>query len=162
MKPAGDNGVLNEKFKRYDFQGVLMRRLKDDRARCTRLWNREPARRADAPAIAWLEAFKSILRHRRNQVIAQRTRRFKEGLVNDAADRVDPDVVRTRIAAAIAIKPRHWLTATDFEGLAENVAPRTFDWFSGRHISVSIPLSGRRESHSLQYRTPYRSQKNAR
>ena len=121
MELAGDNRVLDEKFKGNDLQGVLVSGFEDDRAGCTRLLDLEPAGGTDAPAVAGFETGKAKLRHGSAEVVAEGFRGFKEWLVYDAADGVNSVIVGAGFAAAGAVEAGHGIAAACGERLAEYV-----------------------------------------
>src|SRR5579871_388270 len=63
-----------------------------------------PARRAQAPAIAFLQSGKAECGHRRRKIVAARLREGEKRFCHDDADRVAANIFRTRVAAAVAKK----------------------------------------------------------
>jgi hypothetical protein len=102
VKLAGDDGVLNEELEGDNLQRVLVGGFEDDGARGSSLLNLEPASGTDAPAIAGLQASKTVLRHGRAQVVAESLRRREERSIDDAADGVDAVVVGVGLALDLA------------------------------------------------------------
>ena len=143
VKRVRDDGVFNQDFERNNRQRGLVGRLQHDRATCPGLLDLKPPRGADAPAIAGFEARKAKLRHGRAEVVAEEFGDAKELLVDDAADGVDAEVVRTGLAAAGAIETCHGLAAADLERLAENISSASLDGlldgFGSGHSVVSLP-----------------------
>lgn len=134
MQLVRDDGVLDEQFEGDDLECVLVGSFKDDRARSTRLLHLEPAAGADTPAVSGLEAGKAILRQRRGEVVAEGFGGIEKGLVDDAADGVDSEILWARVAAAGAVKAGHRLAATGGERLAKDVsAGRSASCFFGGH-----------------------------
>src|ERR1700748_491653 len=127
VKLAGDDRVLNQKLERDDFESVFVSCFEDDGAGGASLLHLKPASGTDAPAVAWFQAGKAELRHRSAEVIAERLGGFKKGSVDDAADGVDTEIVRSGFAAAGAVKAGHRLAAADVKGLAEDVLAAVFD-----------------------------------
>ena len=136
MELAGDNRVLDEKFKGNDLQGVLVSGFEDDGTSGSCLLDLEPASRTDAPAIAGLEAGETELRHGGAEIVAESLRGLEEGCVDETTDGVDAEVIGASLAAAGAVEPGHRLATTDIERLAENVFTAVFDWFYGGHRSI--------------------------
>jgi hypothetical protein len=135
---AGDDGVLDQQLKRNDLEGVFVGGFEDDRAGGPGLLDLQPASGTDAPAIAWLEAGETELRHGGAEVVAQGLGGFKEWSVDDAADGVDAMVFGARLAAARAVKTRHGFAAADVEGLTEDVFAAVLDGFDAGHFASSI------------------------
>jgi hypothetical protein len=98
-----------------------MRRLQHHRTRCPCLLHLQPPRRAHAPTVSRLQSRKPILRHRRRQIVPQRLRRRQKSLIHNAADRMQTQVFRARIAAAVAVKTRHRLAPTRRQRLTQDV-----------------------------------------
>jgi hypothetical protein len=146
VKFAGDDRELDQQFEGNYLEGVLVGRFEHHRARCSRLLNLKPAGCADAPAIAWLEAGEAVLRHGRREVVAQGLRSREEGLVDDAADGVDAEVIGSSLAAAGAVKAGHGVAAAGVEGLAEYIFSAGLVGFDGGHgPSLSSLVSHFRE-----------------
>lgn len=83
-----------------------------------------PARRAQAPAVAGLEAGEAESRQRRRQVVAARFGEFQEFGCRDHAHRMAADILRPGIAAAVAVEPGHRLDRTGFEWASQHVERR--------------------------------------
>ena len=86
---VGDDGVLDEELEGDDLQGGLVGGFEDDGAGGSGLLHLEPARGADTPAVAGLEAGKAILRHGGGEIVSKGLGGGEEGGVDDAADGVD-------------------------------------------------------------------------
>ena len=144
VKRVRDDGVFNQDFEWNNRQSCLVGRLKHDRATCPGLLDLKPSRSADAPAIAGFEARKAKLWHGRAEVVAEELGDAEELFVDDAADGVDAEVVRTGLAAAGAVEACHGLAAADLERLAKNISSASFDGlldgFGSRHPVVSLPV----------------------
>ena len=121
MQLVGDDSVLDEEFERNDLQGVLMGSFKDDRAASARLLDLQPARGADAPAVAGLEAGEAVLRQGSGEVVAEGFRGVEERPVDDAADGVDAKVFRAGVAAASTVEAGHGIAAAGAQRLAKDV-----------------------------------------
>src|SRR5437660_4670673 len=93
-----------------------------------------PTRRAQAPAVARLEAGKAELRHRRRKIIAAGFGKGEEIGGHDDTNRVAADVLARRVAAAVAKEARHWFYRADFEPLAEHVAGGVAPTFAMRPV----------------------------
>jgi hypothetical protein len=125
--------VLDEKLEGDDAEGVLVSRFENDGTGCSGLLDFEPAGGADAPAVAGFEAGKAELGHGSREIVAERLRGSEKGLIDDAADGVDANVVGTGVATAIPEKAGHRLAAANSEGLPEDVSSEVFDGFGIRH-----------------------------
>jgi hypothetical protein len=68
---AGDHGVLDEKLKGNNLEGVLVGGFQDDGAGCTSLLNLKPARSTEAPAVTGFEACEAVLRYGSAEVVAK-------------------------------------------------------------------------------------------
>lgn len=133
-----NDGVLDEDLEGDDLEGFLVRGFEHDSAGSAGLLHLEPARRADAPAVAGLEALEAELGPGCREIVAERFRRFEKGSIDDAADGVDAEVVRAGIATTITVEPGRRIrgpAATGGQRLAEDVAARRFDGFGGGHFS---------------------------
>jgi len=138
VESGGDDGVLDEKVKGDDFEGVLMGGFEEDGAGGSGSLDCEPAVGTDAPAVAGFESWETVLRHGGDEVVAQCTRGFEKGLIDDAADGVNAVVVGTGVAAAVAVEAGDGLVGADFEGLTEDVAGGSFDGSLGWHRPILI------------------------
>src|SRR5262249_11591363 len=89
-----------------------------------------PARRAQAPAVAGLEAGKAVGRQRCREIVAARLGKFEKLGGRQHAHRVAADVVHAGVAAAIAIEPRHRAQRARRDRIAEDVARRAAPAFA--------------------------------
>lgn len=121
MQSLGNDGVLQKKIKRHDFQGVFVCRLKNYGTRRACLLNLQPSRRANTPAIARLQTGKSVLGHWSGKIVAQVSRDGEKLFGHDTADCVHAEVLRTRAATAVTVEAGDWLTAAGFERLAQHI-----------------------------------------
>jgi hypothetical protein len=80
-----------------------------------------PASDAKAPAIADLKTRKAPFFVRCDKVVAVEDREIQKVSSRDHADGMQANVLRTRAAEAIAIKPGHRISATRFEICSEHV-----------------------------------------
>src|SRR5262245_60817988 len=111
LKP---DGVLFQLVERDDVQGHSMGRLEHDLRGGTGVQRLLPARGAQAPAVAGLEAGEAVLRQRRREVVALRLGEVEELGGHDDANRVKAGILAAGIAAGIAIEAgqrrrRAWL-----------------------------------------------------
>lgn len=141
MQLVRDYGVLDQQVKRNNFERVLVGSFEHHGTGCTRTLHLQPAGRADAPTVPWLEAGKAILRHRGREVVAQCLGGLQERLVDDAADGVDAQVVRPCLTASCAIKAGHGSAAASSKRLAENVVAAGVEFgrqgsFIGSHTGL--------------------------
>jgi hypothetical protein len=81
----------------------------------------KPARCAQAPPVAGLEARESVLWHRRTEVVAGKTRILQERLCDQHAHRVGSEILVIRIATTIAQKPGQRILAAGQERLAKHI-----------------------------------------
>jgi hypothetical protein len=104
-----------------------------------------PTRGTQTPAIAWLQAGKAELPHRRRQIITARFRIRKKLRRHYGTDGVAADVFLARIAAAVAIETCHGLERTDFQRLAEHIPGWNWSWLF-RNV---LPEVSKRSSFGL-------------
>jgi hypothetical protein len=83
-----------------------------------------PARRAQAPAVAGLEAGKAIFRHRGREIVAARFGEFEKLRRRDDTDGVTADVVDPGVAAAVPVETGQRRQRAGLDRLAEHVAGR--------------------------------------
>src|SRR5688572_15842576 len=81
----------------------------------------EPARCAQAPAVAGLEAFEAPLRAGRREVVPGLAAELEELLGHHRADRVAALVLRPRPATAVAVEARHRLERAGQQLAADDV-----------------------------------------
>src|SRR5262249_49965902 len=81
----------------------------------------EPVHRRHAPPVARLQPGEHELRHRGDQVIADPPLVLEELGSDHRADRVASEVLRPRVAAAVAVEPRDRVVAARLKLSAENV-----------------------------------------
>src|SRR6476661_5967444 len=98
LKP---DGVLLELVQGHDLQGDGVRALEHDLRGGAGVERLLPAFRAQAPAVAGLQAGEAILRHRRREVVAAGPGESQESRCCDDANRVQPAVVAAGVAAAV-------------------------------------------------------------
>ncbi len=118
MELVGDDGMLNQEIEGNDLEGVLVGGFQDDGAGCPRLLDLEPTSGADTPPVARLEAGEPVLGVWSGKVVSEGLGGLEEGFVDDAAYRVDPEVVLAGLAAAGAVKTGHGFASADLKGLA--------------------------------------------
>src|SRR4051812_28358791 len=98
--------VLAQRFQSHDLQHLLVRRGQDHRCSGRRVVGASPVHRGHAPAVTRRKSREAVLGHRRRQVIADAALVLQELLRHHGADRVAPDVLGSRSAAAVAVEPR--------------------------------------------------------
>ena len=103
-------------------QRFVMGRRQVHRRRNTHLTRFFPTRRAQAPFVAGLKAWKAKLWARRDQIIPAMKTILQEIRRDGHADRVHPVIHRTRIAAAIPEKAGKWVVTAGRKRFAEHVA----------------------------------------
>lgn len=121
MKSLGNDSVLEEDIERHDFERVFMCRLKNYGAGGASLLHLQPSRRADTPAVTWLEPGKSVLRHGSGEIVAEMSGDSEKFFGHDAADRVRAKVFRTGAARAVAVEAGHGFAAAGFQGLSQHI-----------------------------------------
>jgi hypothetical protein len=92
--------VLSQGFERNKFQGAFVRREERHRRRKTRVYTLLPAGRAHAPAVTRLQPRKSILRTRRNEIVAGGKTELKKFCRNLHADRMAAVILHAGVAGA--------------------------------------------------------------
>src|SRR5438874_12404937 len=97
--------VLLQRIKRNHGERFLVRRREHDGCRDTGCERLAPGRGAHAPSIARLETWKTEFRRRRNEVIAAPTRELEKFFGYLDANHVQPNILGSRVAAAVAIEP---------------------------------------------------------
>lgn len=147
---VGDDGVLDEQLEGNDLQRGLVGGFEDDGASGAGLLDLEPARGADAPAVAGPEAGEAVLRHGGGEIVAQGFGGFEEGVVDDAADGVDAEVLGAGLAAAGAVEAGHGLAAAGGERLAEDVAAAGLE-FSRQEASLLDSDDGCTDAGSMHF-----------
>src|SRR3569833_1921629 len=81
----------------------------------------EPARGTHAPAIACLQAGKTVFRNRRDEVVAAALRILQEGIGHLRADGMAADILRTGMADPIANEPGHRRDAAHMQQAAQHI-----------------------------------------
>ena len=114
------NGVVLQHPERGDRQGHFVRRLQHHLRRGAGLEGLHPARRAQAPAVARLQAREARLRRR--QIVADALRERQELGGHHRADGVQANIVRASLAAAVAEESGHRPSRAGLQLAAENVA----------------------------------------
>lgn len=102
-------------------QGTPVGRFQDHGRRNPRLRSLAPSAGADTPAITRLEARKSKLGPRRDEVVALVDGEAKKDVGHDGTDRVLAKVFLAGIAAAIAEEAGEWIDAAGGEWSAQDV-----------------------------------------
>ena len=108
-----------------------MSRFENNRTSGSSLLHLKPARRADAPTIAWFQAGEAKLGPGRAQIITELLGNSQKIFVQDAADGVDAKIVGSSLAAACAVEASHGLATAGLERLAENILTAGFGTFFG-------------------------------
>lgn len=131
MQGIRDGSVPDKDLEGHDGQRGLMGRFENDRASGSSLLHLEPARCADTPAIARFQSGEAKLGHGRAEIIAELFGDTEEVFVHDAADGVDPKVIRSCLAAAGAVEAGHGLATAGLKRLAEDIFASGFGTFLG-------------------------------
>src|ERR1700738_3141366 len=105
-----------------DLQGRLVGCRQPDLGCLAGLERLFPALRAEAPAVARLEAGEAEFGHRGREIVAGRARERQEVGIDFCAHSVQPQIFGPGVAAAVAIKSGHWLGAAFGGRFAEDVA----------------------------------------
>src|SRR5438552_909910 len=98
------DGVFLQLLQRDDLQRHSVGGLEHDLRGAAGSERLFPAVRTQAPAVAWLEAGEAVLAHRCREVVAVLLGESQELRRHDAANRVQPDIFATGVAAGIAVK----------------------------------------------------------
>jgi len=116
------NGEPHQIRERAMLQRALTGRAQYDFWRGIRLKRLLPARRAQTPAIAGLQAGETVIRHRRGQVVAGLLAERQEFLGHDNADGVTANVLGPGIATPVAKKAGHRVGGANVQNAAQYVA----------------------------------------
>src|SRR5271155_400470 len=154
MSSAQVDRVALQHLQRDDLQGGLVGRGQSDFGSFAGLECLLPALGAQAPAIARLQTRKAEFRYRRRQIVAGRLRERQKGGIDAGANRVQPEILGSGIAAAVAVKSGHRLGAALGERLAEHVACFRHRCFPIQfsYAGVRLARSSRRVSIASQMR----------
>ena len=82
-----------------------MRRLQIDRRGATTTESFRPTRHTNAPAIAWFQPWKAPLRMRGDEIVTIEHGKIEELFSNCDANRVQPAILGSGAAVAVAEKP---------------------------------------------------------
>lgn len=121
MEGFGNHGVLQQDFEGDDLEGRLVRCFKNDRAGGASALHLKPARGADTPVVAGLEAGEAVLWHGCGEIVAQLGGDGEKVRCDDAADGMNAEVFRAGAATAVAVEAGHGLASTGFKRLAEDI-----------------------------------------
>jgi hypothetical protein len=113
--------VFPENLERDDLERSLMRGCKDDIGRRTVHVRPQPIGCGHAPPVAGNESRESILRHRRDQVVADSLLVFEKLVGHNSTDRMAPQVLGTGVAAPITKETGNGIAAAGGERFAQNV-----------------------------------------
>lgn len=108
-------------FQATDLERARVRRLQDHFRRHARLECLLPTRRAQAPLIAGLQAWKAVLGDRRREVVPARLRKRQEGARDATTHGVRTVIVGTGATASVAKETRHRVFGTKLESPSEHV-----------------------------------------
>jgi hypothetical protein len=106
---------------RHDLERAAMGRLEEHLGRLARLMRLEPARRAEAPAVAVLEAGEAVFGAWRGKIVAAGARELEELGRHQRTDRVRPYIVGVGLAAAATVPTRLGRVAAGGQRIAEDV-----------------------------------------
>ncbi len=113
--------VLAESIERNDLEGTLVSGREDDVGRGAIQVRSQPVGRSHAPPIARPEPRKTVLRHRRDEVVADPLLVLEKFGGDHGADRVAAEVLRTGATAAVTEEAGHGVGATRREGSSQHV-----------------------------------------
>lgn len=113
--------VLLEDLERDGLERSLMRRGKHDVRGCALDMRLKPARCRHAPPIPGNKAREAILRHRRDQIVADALLVLQELSRDHGADRVTADVFGTRMTAPVTEETGEWVDAAGVQRPAKDV-----------------------------------------
>lgn len=114
-----------------------MRRGEHHERRFSRFFCFLPTPSTQTPAITRLEPRKTVLRHRRRQVIPAALRERQEISRHNRAYRVRTDVFSPGITTTVAEKPRHRSLRTYRQRTTENITGRGFhDTLHASHTTI--------------------------
>src|SRR6478609_6187279 len=99
--------VRHQGIDRHDLERALVGGAEHDGCGDARTVGLEPARGANAPAVAGLETGEAPLGTRRREVVAGKLAEVEELLGHHGAHRVASEVLRPGRAAAVAVEPGH-------------------------------------------------------
>ena len=88
VKCLWNYGILQKQLKGHDLQCRLVGRLENYRTCCSSTLHLQPPRRADTPTITRFQPRKTVLRHRRREIVSQFRRDPQKLFSNHAAYRV--------------------------------------------------------------------------
>ena len=113
--------MFPESLERDDLERSLMRGRKDDIGRRTVHVRPQPIGCGHAPPIAGNESREPILRHRRDQVVADALLVLEKLAGDNSTDRVAPQVLGTGVAAPITKETGDRITAAGGERSAQDI-----------------------------------------
>jgi hypothetical protein len=116
--------VLLESSERDDVERSLMGGCEDDEGCCTVLVCPQPVGCGHAPSVAGREPGEAILRHRRDQIVTDRSLVLEKLGGDHRADRVAAEVLRTGVAASITKETGDRVGAAGGERSSEDVERR--------------------------------------
>src|SRR6478752_10344534 len=116
--------MLLETRERHDLEGARIGRREYDGRGEAVLVGLQPTGGDHAPTVARGQAEEAVLRPRRREVVADRALVAQEVLGHHGADRVQPHVLGTARAEAVAVEPGQGFGAARLELAAEDVALR--------------------------------------
>lgn len=122
------NCVVLEHGERNNVQSSLMGRRQHHWCSSAVVVGAQPVRGSYAPAIPWLQPGKTVLRHRRAQVIANTALVLQELTGHDRAYRMAPQVLGTGAAAPVSVETR------------DRVGPARLE-LAAQHIAIAHPSS---------------------
>lgn len=128
--------VLLQSIERDDLERPLMRGLEYDIGRRAIHMRSKPVRCGHTPAITRDEPREPILRHRRDQVVADAVLMFEELRGDNRADRVAAGILGTRVTAPIAEESGERIGATVGERSTQHI-----EIGHGPSIALSVPVA---------------------
>ena len=110
-----------------------MRRFKINRGRAIMIQRAFPARDADTPFVARVQPRESPFRAWRNQIIPVEHGKIEKLPCDFDANRVQPNIFRTRATKAVAIKASDRIATATFKVASENIC--------GHEVSLTLEFS---------------------
>ncbi len=124
--------MLAEGFQRNYFEGTLVRRGQDHKCRRPVAMRTEPISCGNAPPIARHKTWKTVLRHRSTQIVADGQLMLEKLGSDHRADGVASMVFECGLATPVAVEPRHGIGTARLQFSAYDVS-------IGHGISICTP-----------------------
>src|SRR5690349_754853 len=109
LRSVGGRGPARQDLDRHHVEGTGMGGAENDLRGAAGLVGLEPARRAQAPAIACIQAGEAPVGTRGREVVADALREVEKLRSQDDANRVAAEILGAGGAAAVPVEARHWV-----------------------------------------------------